>query len=575
VKEIFLISTILLSILVKGTFAEAANTPKSAEDDAEKIAFYQNRCETISTIIVNKEYPLGCYSNYNHYGSSAKKSHRNGPVKIANYNLLHPGTSKALFKDYALVAAVMNQYDVVAGLELLTTVGRDEQNNLAVVDLLVNSKDMVTKLRQQKAKLKDPAKIKELDLKIAKLIADTDTAYDLYRAPGYLKILQELKKLDPSWSLILSPRGDSALLGSVEELIGYYYRAGAVTPAINPHCAATVGENAGPAVACFITLTKDFMGKDVLKHFARRPFMASFKANGKKFTLVSNHVVFTYSGDADAEKDLMVKTFGVDTYKNLGQGINAANFARFAEVKNTLEFMNQYRLKYKDEKIMFMGDTNLVSNNVFWPEILKSFPGGELLITEESTLSPTRFVAGTKETNGVANDYDHFILDKKAFSECNDGEVYNYFNEGINKEIEKRYIIRKEVAGLKYKLTPQEKLELEKLEKLNNEPLAVDDNVVDGDIPPVDDPATVKLEYPLTTAGQSKMDKFASQFEKYLTGLRTIKNNEVVPDDFQITERVEGLKRRVFLRQLTNPFYYRYMQEVLSDHFPVALTCNF
>lgn len=574
-KEIFLISSILLAFIVKEGIAVAANAPKSAADDVDKIAYYQNRCETIGTIIVNKEYPLGCYSNYNHYGSATKKTHRNGPIKIANYNLLHPGTSKALFKDYALVASVMNQYDVVTGLELLTTVGRDELNNLAVVDLLVNSKDMVAKLREQKLKLKDPAKIKELDLKITKLIADTDTAYDLYRAPGYLKILQELKKLDPSWSLILSPRGDSALAGSVEELVGYYYRAATVSTAINPHCAATAGLNAGPAVACFITLTKEFMGKDVLKHFARRPFMASFKANGKKFTLVANHVVFTYSGDADAEKDLMMKTFGVETYKNLAQGINGANFARFAEVKNTLEFMNQYRLKYNDEKIMYMGDTNLVSNNPYWPEILKSFPGGELLINEPTTLSPSRYILSTKETNGVANDYDHFILDKKAFSECNDGEVYNYFNEGINKEIEKRYIIRKEVAGMKFKLTPQEKQELANLEKLNNEPLSADDNVVDGDIPPVDDPATVKLEYPLTTNGQSKMDKFAAQFEKYLTGLRTIKNNEVVPDDFQITERVEGLKRRVFLRQLTNPFYYRYMQEVLSDHFPVALTCNF
>jgi hypothetical protein len=574
VKEIFIISTFLIAFVMRDSFAQNV-IPKSAQDDAEKIAIYQNRCETIKTLIVNKEYKLDCYSNYNHYGPTSKKLLHPAQIKIANYNLLHPGTSKALFKDYALVASVMNQYDVVAGLELLATVGRDELNNQAVVDLLVNSKDMQEKLLQQKLKLKDAAKIKEIDLKISKLIKDTDTAYDLYRAPGYLKILQELKKLDPSWSLILSPRGDSALIGSVEELIGYFYRANSITPAVNPHCTAIADDKAGPAIACFISLTKDFIGKDVLKHFARRPFMASFKANGKKFTLVSNHVVFTYSGNEEAEKDLMKKTFGVDNYKTLGQGINGANFARFAEIKNTLEFMNQYRLKYKDEKIMFMGDMNLVTSNAYWPEILKTFPGGELLINEESTLSPTRYIVSTKETNGVANDYDHFILDKNAFSECNDGEVYNYFKEDINKEIEKRYVIRKEIVGLKTKININLRSELDRLEFVTNDKFSADDNVVDGDIPPVDDPATVKLEYPLTPTGQSKMDKFSANFEKSLKSLWTVKNNEVVPDDFQITERVEGLKRRVFLRQLTNPFYYRYMQEVLSDHFPVALTCNF
>ena len=98
--------------------------------------------------------------------------------------------------------------------------------------------------------------------------------------------------------------------------------------------------------------------------------------------------------------------------------------------------------------------------------------------------------------------------------------------------------------------------------------------IEDGDIPPVDDPATIKLEYPLTPAGQSKMDKFVGNFGKYLTGLYTVKKNEVVGDDFQVQERLEGLRRRVFLRQLTNPYYYRFMQEVLSDHFPVSLTCK-
>jgi hypothetical protein len=547
---------------------------KSPQDDAAKISEYQDRCIAIKTLIVNKEFALDCYTNYNHYGATSNSVRSTGALKIANYNLLHPGTSKALFKDYSLIAKIMNRFDIVSGLELLGTVGRDEKNNRAVLELIQSSEEMVTKLRQQKEKLKDQIKIQELDVKIVKLLNDTRTAYDLYRAPGYLRVLMELKKLDASWALILSPRGDSALPGSVEELSGYFYRSNAVAPSVNPHCKEMADSGGGTPYACLITLTEDFMGKNLAKHFARRPFMASFKTRGKSFTLVTSHMVFTYSGDDDAEKDLMQKTFGVDTYKVLGGGINSTNFARFAEVKNTLAFMDLYRKKYKDNRIMFLADTNLVSNNIFWPEVLKAFPGGKLLITEPTTLSPARYISSGKETNGVANDYDHFILDKTAFSECDDGEVYNYYKENIYKEIERRYVVRKEVVGLTKKIFNFniETYETEHILDLDSEDSTI---VEDGDIPPVDDPVTIKLEYPLTPAGQSKMDKFAGGFEKYLSGLYTVKRNEVVEDDFQVQERLEGLRRRVFLRQLTNPYYYRFMQEILSDHFPVFITCKY
>ena len=36
-------------------------------------------------------------------------------------------------------------------------------------------------------------------------------------------------------------------------------------------------------------------------------------------------------------------------------------------------------------------------------------------------------MSNKKETNGLANDYDHFILDKSAFPGCDNGEVFNYY----------------------------------------------------------------------------------------------------------------------------------------------------
>ncbi len=544
---------------------------KSLEDDEDKISQAQERCRNISSLIIKRTFKLDCFTNYNHYGPTAKSVHSSQSIKIANYNLLHPGTSKALFKDYGLIAKIINRYDIVAGLELLATVGRDEQNNKTVLAFIESAPEMLEQLKIEKASTTAPAKIRELSSKIDRLTNHLKKSYDLYRAPGYLKILQELKKIDPSWSLILSPRGDSALIGSVEELTGFFYRANIATPAINPHCKEMMDRGAGTPVACFITLEQSFMGKDVVQHFARRPFMASFKVGAQQITLVTSHVVFTYSGGEEAERDLMMKTFGVQSYKELGPGINAGNFARFAEVKNTLEFMNLYRKRYQDKKIMLLADMNLVSNNVFWPEVLKAFPGGELLIKEATTLSPARQNSGGVATNGLANDYDHFILERSQFSNCSKGEVFNYYKEGIYSEIENRYIIRQEIVGFNKNLKLDESIDNLLGIGLRNDKTDLLDN---GDILP-DDPIIVKLDYPLTPAGQSKMDKFVGSFGKYLKNLHTVRRNEVVQDDFQLEERLESLKRRVFLRQLTNPFYYRFMQEVLSDHFPVSITCKF
>lgn len=564
-KLFFALLTFPLFIQVSA-FADSDVISKSLIDDEAKILVQQKRCEIISLLVVNKEYSAECFAKYNHFGPSLKTNKQQSKIKIANYNLLHPGTSKALFKDYALVAKIMNQYDIVSGLELLATVGRDEVHNKRLISFLESAPALLEKLKKQRLSLNDPKKLQEIDAKILKLKTDINVAYDLFRSPGYLKVLIELKKLDPSWSLVVSPRGDSALVGSVEELTGFYYRANVATPAKNPHCQEFAKEDEGLSFACFITLDESFMGRDLVEHFARRPFMASFKVGQSIIHLVTSHMVFTYSGDEEATKDLLQKTFGVEDYKELGPGINGTNFARYAEVKNTLEFMNKFKTRYNDKKIMFLADTNLVSKNAFWPKVLSAFPGAELLINEPTTISPTQFLANGNETNGVANDYDHFILNPKDFSNCNKGEVFNYFQSPIISDINAKFSIRQEDVGfsknylssalIPFDVTPQEP-------------------ILEGDLPPVDDPATIKLDYPLTANGQSKMDKSVARFEKYLLSLKTIKDNEIVQDDFQIKERLDGMRRRVYLRQLTKPFYYRYIQEVISDHLPIALTCQF
>lgn len=503
--------------------------PKSIEDDQAKLQEYKIRCELINLLVVKKKFKLDCFSNYHHYfpTTNYRAGNTRSGVKIAGYNLLHPGTSKALFKDYSLVAKIANRYDVVSGLEVLPTVSHDERNNQSVI-----------KYYQQ--------------------TSDEKMATALYRAPGYYRLLMELKKLDPSWGLILSPRGDSAQEGSVEEMVAYYYRGSVVSPVINPHCQEFKDSAGGTPYACLINLRAKFMGKDLSRHFSRRPFMASFNSRNFKFTLVSSHVVFTYSGDEVAQKNLLNDTFGTDILANIGNGINMANFARFAEVKNTLDFMNRYVERYKDPKIMFVSDTNLTPAIPFWSEVLKTFPGSSVLINEPTTLSPARYSSDGKETNGVANSYDHFVLNPATFSNCSSGEVYNYYRSDVNADIERVYGIKALVKNKSLDLYSDE-----------------DAIPVDGEeLPLPEDTGPLKLDYPLTPAGQSKMDHFVHLYSDYLNALFTVKNGKVVQDDFQIPERLDSLRKRVFLKQLTNSFYYRYYQELLSDHFPVSISCS-
>ncbi len=561
--KILILLFLIVSSIASAQVNDEVNEPKNAADDKTKIEEYNQACQVIDTLLVRKQFKVDCFSNYQHFGPTTKtNSTSNGQIRIAGYNLLHPGTSKALFKDYNLVAKIMNQYDVVSALELLGTVGHDEVNNQAVLDFLRSSPQLQQELKNLKAKTADKDKKKEIEMRFQKLLADTKTAYTLYRAPGYFKVLTALKNLDPSWSLLLSPRGDSALAGSVEELVGFYYRANKVNPAINPHCNEFKDNRAGPAYACIINLSSSFMGKNFTQSYARRPFMASFTSGNMKFSLMSNHVVFTFSGDEEASKNLMKNVFGVETPAELGNGVNASNFARFAEVKISLSFMNKYRNKYNDKNIMFVSDTNLQASIPFWEEILKSFPGGSRLIDEPTTLSPTRYNSDMQETNGVANSYDHFVLDKSAFPSCSNGEVYNYFKYSIESDIEKTYMIR----GLQANNT----LRLKSFTGFN-EDVGV---LVGGDVPPEDDTLPTKLDYPLTSAGQDRMNRIVTNFSNMLQRNLTVKKNEVVADDFLIQERIDGIKRRIFLNQLTNSFYYRFYQELLSDHFPVSITCK-
>jgi hypothetical protein len=523
------IASLSILCLASGAIAAELPLPKSVQDDAEKIASIVDQCKKLKSYIIKNKYPVTCDPQYLLYGVSGKSvaSKVKPNIKIANYNLLHPGTSKTLFKDYALVAKVINTFDLVSAEEVLSMIGHDADVNADIDEYLSTKSD-------------------NSDL--------TQEVRSLYRLPGYLKILEELKKLDSSWSLLLSPRGDSALVGSVEEHVGFFFRSSLVSLKSNPYCEDNLKVKSSlETFGCLV----NFGIKN--KYVSRRPFMATFQAATFKFTIVASHVVFNFSGDEEQMNALIKDVFGVDGLENVGGGVNSVNFARFAEVKLTLEFIKKYSLKYSDNKIIFSSDTNLNPDIEYWNTLMSLNNGLKLLINEPTTLSPQRFNKNNEETFGVANSYDHFVLNKKFFNNCDDGKVYNYLQSPVGKFIEDNYLIRKAVP----------------FNKVSNYELSKDEykDLFDGEPPPEESEPT-KLDYPLTKAAETKIKTFSLNFENFLKSQKTVKNDQIVVDSFQIPERIDGLKNRLFLKQLTNSFFYRVYQELLSDHLPAYITCT-
>jgi hypothetical protein len=350
----FLFFLFINAFSVCGVYAEI---PKSADDDRSKINLTKNECLKIKEYIVGSKFQVVCDSQYLHFNPTNKNKLVRSSYKIANYNLLHPGTSKTLFKDYKLMAQIINEFDVVSVQEVLSVIGHDLDVNEQINEFIDD--DAISESDKLKAK-------------------------NIYRMPGYLKLLLELKKLDPTWGLLLSPRGDSALIGSVEELLGYFYRGSIASLRSNKYCEeVNKFKSAEKSYACIVS----FNLKN--KFVSRRPFLASFNIGSKDLTLLTSHVVYNYSGTQEDLDELISIVFGVESIGEIGEGINSINVARYAEVKLSLDFLSKYSSKYLDKKVIFLGDLNLIPENEYWKNLLGN--KYSLLISDETTLSPQRF----------------------------------------------------------------------------------------------------------------------------------------------------------------------------------------
>lgn len=464
---------------------------KTTAEDTKAIKKSIALCSEIKKYVVKNEFAVECRKDYQHFNSNRRKNYNKSNkvksnIKIAGYNLLNPGSLMSQFKDLTLVAKIMNKFDIIAGLELIQNLGQDSSHNKELVKKYYSNAKMIT---------------------------------THYRAPGYLKILKELRKLDSSWALILSPRGDAYKSSSIQEHVGFYYRSSTVQPTTNPHCSKYSKERS-KKYACLPNLSSTFMDSNMSTSFSRRPFLGSFKSGRFDFALLASHVVFISPGDEKTMRKIVQTAFGENSYTDLGVGVQKKNYARFAEASMTMDFMNKYLETYSEQDLIFVSDMNLEKKEKFLDSLIKDYTNFKLVISGKTTTKVNRYSSSSPgDTGGLSKNYDHFLFDPNEVQECETrGTIHSYFKGALRKSIDAKYRIK--------------------------------------------------------GSNSAKMNKLVNAFKAKLKKRMTMQNGRLSRDEKFANERTAAFKKRVFLDQNTDENYYRLYKEVLSDHLPISINCS-
>lgn len=583
-KYLILISALIITSCSHGNFYEKnsrrpsslkefdAVVDESVDENSYLNVKYETQCKHNEVFIKESykdKYAVKCLKNYHHYnsnwytrGSTKTKRYdqrlaaKNGKLKIASFNIWHPGKRNTRFKDYSIVAKIMNDFDLVAGLELLPVLSHDEatNENLAKVFLTKHKEwdgitygDKEYTIREWRKKFetlykrsKRPEtkqKYKEKLEGISELITKYSAAY---KKAGYLIILDELRKLDLSWALLLSPWGEAAKKSDVHELVGFYYRSNIVRPKVNNYCGDAL-ENRGD-------IRRNLFGcipRFDRKIFSRRPFMASFESGNFDFTILASHVVFNSPSDLEHKKYILDKVYGVKSTKDLSKGNNASLYARFAEVKQITEFIEKLEQEYDEKNIIYAGDFNLEKSNPTFESFVFDNDGVrsefDLLVDEKTSVTEQR-VSKLEKTGGYASNYDHFILNPSKSTQCDieSAKRYNFLNpdsDALKEEFSKYLIRRPDVIE-------------DVVFRINERPY--------------------KVARKIRSLTNSYKDKISKE--------TVVKNDgEIVKkygSEKELLEELYNYKQRIFGNQFHNSTFYRVYKELVSDHAPIEITCR-
>ncbi|HVK61716.1 MAG TPA: hypothetical protein VM432_09210, partial [Bdellovibrionales bacterium] len=304
-------------------------------------------------------------------------------IRIGSFNLFHLGDNLSIMKNFDLVAQILNQWDVVGAQELMPL----------------------------------PSEYSKDNRKIAKIFGTDQNGNDIEWTviePGYLRLLRALRKLDPSWALIMQPNPEGE--GSTGEMAGFYFRTKTVGLKKFDYCLEqTSGDVRDSAMqanyGCVVRVPE---GQRRL--MSRSAFAAYFFSGKFDFVALTAHVRFRPAGPEDRVAQI------AELCKNHPNPARCKpskdEVGRFYEVKAVVDQMNDIKKATGEDDIIYMGDYNLElkkSKMPMWEAALAAQPGLRVYQDDPTTLSVPQ--------QKLASNYDHFIFDPVATSECSPSTV--------------------------------------------------------------------------------------------------------------------------------------------------------
>lgn len=481
-------------------------------------------CQDMQLLNISDLGSIECGQGFHHYNSQASKNFydksyalegRN--VAIGSFNVFQAGSPKTEYKDYQILAKIINNFDIVSTVELVPLSGIYKTHNDSLMAYYSKEKEDIQTLEQTSP---EDAIARSGNLKLV---------LDNYELPGYVKILLELRKIDSSWALVLSPSAEGTETSTVKELSGFYYRSKVVRPINNEFC---------KDIACYASFTKDFYGRDVNDLISRRPLIGSFESGNFDFSLLTIHTVYNAPSNEELKARILKEAFGVSDVSELPKTLKSDTYARFAEIKHILQFTKMLKEKFSEKDIFVLGDFNLKTTDGYWSELLPETEGMRIYIEEATSIANSRSLSDGTITNGTASNFDHFIFDPQESIECGkkpNPKVFNFIENSISKLIDQKYLIRSEESYT--------------------------------------DEETDLVMYHLNQDAEKTVDFHSTEYIKYLDKSKTIKRGELVAR-FDTDTKLKDLQRKVFDPQLYERTYYRYLKEIISDHLAIYMSCS-
>ncbi len=80
--------------------------------------------------------------------------------------------------------------------------------------------------------------------------------------------------------------------------------------------------------------------------------------------------------------------------------------------------------------------------------------------------------------------------------------------------------------------------------------------------------------YQFSKAGEELMKERIQEHREMLEQTMTVVDGTIVAQYDDVDREVEIFKRRIFEEQLSDQTYYKFYRELISDHFPISISCK-